>query len=297
MNKQLEKYVENLSKDDKKSLVLKTLKTSEECGELADRVLAYSSAPQSMHKVVTKQEILEESVDLTLTALSIPLSMGFSFDDIYGMMSKKCNKWAELQRNEKAKSHMFEIHIYLKVKDEAMTWFKTGCMEANVKPIIVENEGVAKLDVMTSSKFYGNFQTSLKEAERIKRVFQKRGFDVYRTKIETIPTHPAAIKTEEDNNFYMEAHLQIYIPSKVVKGKLVKLLKSYHYSHLSKNPFKKLAKGYIQMVSLREKVKPAVFEGAVMELQESLLMGGFQVIEKPEIEFCIYDDNKDKSKF
>jgi len=301
MNKNLEKYVLDLSKADKKRIEAKALKVSEECGELADRVLAYSSSPQSLHKVVTEREILEESVDVTLSALSIPLSIGFSFEDIYDMMDKKCGKWAELQSGEKADTHMFEIHLYTKtesLKDRA--YFSRVCQEIGVKPIYVENAGIKELDVMTSSRHYGSFNSALSTANILKIKFGDQDVAIYRTKIETIPSHPASKNVSySNNNFYMEAHIQVFIPSNKLKVGLTlkQFLKSYKNTHLSKNPFKKLANGYIQMVTLRAKVDRPIFEMDVNEIYENMLAYGLQVIEKPEIEFCIFDDNKNKSKF
>ena len=298
MNKQLEKYVEDLSKKDKKTLEQKALKCGEENGELADKVLAYVSAPQSLHKVVTKQEILEESVDLTLTAMSIPMSMGFTFDDFYEMMEKKCNKWAELQSNEQSKTHMFEIHVYAKVKAGDTEGFRAACKEIGVKPIVVENEGVKRLDVMTSSRHYGNFNSALGAANVLKIKLEEHGIQTYRTKLETIPSHPASKNVEDNKNgFYMEAHLQVFVPDKKeVEPRLKSFLRSYR-AHLSKNPFKRLANGYVQMITLREKCSTPVFEGEVIQLYEALLVAGFQVMEKPEIEFCIFDDNPNKKNF
>jgi hypothetical protein len=86
MNNDLVKYITKLSKSDKKSLSQKCCKVSEENGELCSKVLAYENASGFQDKIVSKKSILEESVDVILSAISIPLAEGFSMDEINDMI-------------------------------------------------------------------------------------------------------------------------------------------------------------------------------------------------------------------
>lgn len=71
MQTQLLDYIKKLSLDDKKTLSQKALKVAEESGELAKVVLPFDNAAGTIHRFIEKGKILEESVDVILTAISI----------------------------------------------------------------------------------------------------------------------------------------------------------------------------------------------------------------------------------
>lgn len=89
-------FIRQLSLDDKKNLSQKALKTCEEVGELAKAVLPYESAPGTNHRFIDKYKILEEVADVYLTSMSIAYCLGFSDEEIEGMINQKSLKWSEL---------------------------------------------------------------------------------------------------------------------------------------------------------------------------------------------------------
>ena len=63
MNQHLLDYIKLLTKKDKKSLIGKALKTSEEVGELSKKILPFCNAGGTVHRFVTKKDVLEENRD------------------------------------------------------------------------------------------------------------------------------------------------------------------------------------------------------------------------------------------
>lgn len=82
-----------LARLDKKDAIQKALKTSEECGELAQAVLSASRAPTCEYKGLTPQDVLEESVDTATCALSVAVMFGFSAEQIREAWNKKLDAW------------------------------------------------------------------------------------------------------------------------------------------------------------------------------------------------------------
>jgi NTP pyrophosphatase (non-canonical NTP hydrolase) len=113
MNKELQEYIKNLSLKDKKNLSQKLGKVMEESGELARVVLPYDGADGTTHRFVEKERVLEESVDVVLTAISIAYELGFTHDDIEKMMWIKAQKWQGIQAKEEKVDYPipYEIHI------------------------------------------------------------------------------------------------------------------------------------------------------------------------------------------
>jgi len=232
MNKELNNFIKQLSINDKKSLAEKGLKTVEEVGELAKAILPFGNASGSLHRFTDKQQILENVADVYLCAISIAYGLGFTDESIEEMVQRKARKWSMLQANEKDVKFPlpFEIHITVE-RPEQIELFKYVCKSIGVKPIIIDlevNNNVIMSDVMTSSLHYGDNESVLKEVERIKMKLEIPSdyftndidtstawteFKVLRTKIETVPWHPAApsvlnqLKFKEGN--YFESHVRI----------------------------------------------------------------------------------------
>lgn len=294
-----------LSEKDKKNLSQKALKVSEEGGELAKVILPYDNADGTTHRFVEKTRILEESVDTILSAISIPYSLGFTHDEIFEMMQRKAEYWQSLQAKEAKVEYPipYEIHITVSlVPEETMKkayemqvkMFKHLCERLQVKPIILdlENDGeVVMKDVMTSSKHIGNNASAYEEAQRIVRGLEYEGFLVVRSKIETVPWHPAAPINEGDQmpkDCYFEAHIGCLIDV-TDKEALANVAKN-NDAHLSRNFFKKLEDGkFVNMITLRK------YNGTyddflwhLENLKDNLNDNGFE-FEKVITEFSIYD--------
>lgn len=298
MRPQILKYIKHLSLQDHKTLSQKALKTCEEVGELAKVVLPYDGAFATNHRFVAEERILEESVDTILCALSLAYDLGFDDDDIALMMERKTEKWASLQRKEEGITYPlpYEVHVTVSLTstDDHINLFKETCATLGVKPIVLEltTPTTHLQDVMTSSKHYGNNRSAYEYAEQISSDLRNRGFVVVRTKIETVPWHPAAPQESEDTmppGCYFESHVPV-----IVHRDKLQLLREYMIKrggvHMSRNTFKRLDGGMVvQMLTLRsyEGVR-SEFEDAVAVLSQELMSEGYDV-GRIITEFAIFD--------
>jgi len=304
MNKDLLDYIQTLSLRDKKSLAEKALKVSEEQGELAKAVLPYVSAYATNHRFVDKYKILEEVADTILASISIAYDLGFTHEDIEGMLEEKSKYWQELQDKEDAAQFPlpYEIHLTVELPDKKeeieqyIEEFKIACAKAGVKPIMLDlqnNDISVMKDLMTSSKHYGDNSSVYKEVQRIKYVLSGDGFIAVRQKIESVPWHPGSPRKVGDkmpDGCYFESHLAIEMDGSQRKENQLRNLISYKGGHLSKNIFKKITEGkYIQMVTFREyDTYKNAFEENIKNTISQFKSNGFE-IPKHEVEFCIYD--------
>lgn len=300
MKQQLLDFIKQLSLKDKKNLTQKALKASEEVGELAKAVLPYENAYATTHRFVAKEKILQEAVDVILTALSVAYDIGATDEDIEEMMHRKSSHWAELQAREDQVNYPlpFEIHVTVKNPSD-IEKFKSDCKEIDVKPIVIDlqdgNSQTIMLDVMTSSVFYGENAGAYNKAWEISFFLKERGYDVVRQKIETIPWHPAAPSDKHANPFmpkncYFESHIQI-ITTTDRKSEL-EVIAHKNSAHLSRNFFKKVSDNeYIIMLTLRK--KEGTYEKFTKELEvlKSDVLAANFVTKKIEVEFSIYDTN------
>lgn len=242
-------YVKTLTARDKKSLSQKALKTSEECGEMAKAVLPYDNAGATTHRFIEKQKILEECADVMLCSLSIAYDLGFTTEQLFAMMMSKANKWDVLQQQELkvAETLPFEIHVTIGAGESGINLdaFKSTCNDLGVKPLLIDMHGqsgeTVMLDAQTSSVFTGTNRTVLDEVERINDGLRAAGFNPVRSKVETVPWHPAAPselnQSDMPKDCYFEAHIPIVV-SEERQSALVDFMKNRR-THLSRNAFKK----------------------------------------------------------
>lgn len=303
MIKELTDFIRHLSINDKKTLTQKALKTTEEVGELAKAVLPFENASGTLHRFSDRTKILDSVADVYLTSISIAYGMGFTDEEIEEMIRRKAKKWSGLQANEENVKFPlpYEIHVTVEAPKN-LEWFKSTCEEIGVKPIIIDLEKNGDLimsDVMTSSVHFGNNATALLESERIVRALMHGNdilqYNVLRTKIETVPWHPAApsktngVKMKEGN--YFESHLRI-VTTEDRRPQLENIATSWN-AHLSRNFFKKISENeYIIMMTLRDyNTTSEEFKTTVDNLKYNLInLYNFEV-DKIEIEFAIYDTN------
>jgi len=137
MNYKLLEIIRHLSEQDTKTLSQKALKVAEESGELAKVCLSYDNAPGTLHRFTETDAILEEVVDVFLSAISIAYDLNYANEDIEDMVSHKVNKWAAIQKCEglDAQKILFEIHIT--VRDAEKDRFREVCKYSGLKPIIL----------------------------------------------------------------------------------------------------------------------------------------------------------------
>lgn len=302
MNETLLNYIKMLSLKDKKTLSQKALKVSEETGELAEVVLPYDNADGTTHRFIEKNRILEESVDIILAAISIPYALDFTHEDIMNMMQLKAEKWQGLQAKEEKVDYPipYEIHVTVELvptkreHELQLNMFREVCSDLRVKPIVLdlENNGETVMkDVMTSSKHIGNNASAYEECQRIQNTLSLNGFKVVRSKIETVPWHPAAPINENDEmpkDCYFEAHIGCVIYANQ-KDKLNDIAKA-NDAHLSRNFFKKMEDGrFVNMLTLRHyNGTYDNFMDYLESLKECLAYNNIQY-DKVITEFSIYD--------
>lgn len=312
-------FIKQLSLNDKKTLSQKALKTCEEVGELAKAILPFDSAHGTNHRFVDREKILQEIADVHLTNISIAYSLGFTDEEIMDMIHQKSLKWSELQaQEEKAQFPLpFEIHITvdgIEMSDSIMCdskkfdleYFKSVCGEIGVKPIALDLEinGGSIRDVMTSSKHFGTNRSVYDESQRIVSEIEKCGFEVLRTKIESVPWHPSApvISTGKEipNGCYFESHIGVIITPEekedltdfvevtLKDGHLIELTGK---AKLSQNFFKKSKLGgkFVNMITYRSNMCGRTkFLLEVEAIKKMLIDEGF-TFEKVEVEYSIYD--------
>lgn len=94
---QLIERVDRMTKQDYPALEFRVMKVAEETGELANAVGMYlrGARPGYPKPVVTPRDIVEEAVDVILTALSVARTAlpGVSADDIMRVAGDKLDKW------------------------------------------------------------------------------------------------------------------------------------------------------------------------------------------------------------
>lgn len=87
---------------DPKTLEQKALKLAEECGEVAQAVLSYCKVPGCASKGKTREDVIEETWDVIITAASLlhQIDNG-KVDEKYSVAirDKKLQKWVNKYKN------------------------------------------------------------------------------------------------------------------------------------------------------------------------------------------------------
>jgi len=304
----LDKFIKDLTKNDKKTLIEKSAKLFEEGGELAKVILPFEGAYATNHRVVEKERILEECADVFLVNLSIVYSLGFSDEEFYSMVMRKAEIWQNLQikedraiaKNKEARTDEmpYEIHITVNAEDGIdIEKYKVDCKEIGVKPILLalQDKSAKKVmdDVMTSSKIYGNNGDAFNEMKRISKCLTKRGYNVIREKIEASYWHPKApFKESGDTTMpegcYFECHLNITVTDETLP-KLSEIAKETN-CHLSRNVFKMNSDGSFKIMMTYRSYEQMFedFNEHLEFIKKRLQEENFN-LEKETIEFSIYD--------
>ena len=88
--------IQKLTSIDKKSLIERTLKLSEEVGEVSQAVLSSTKACGCEYKNKSEEDIVEECVDVIIVASSIICQTygdSLNIDQIKGVYKEKLGKW------------------------------------------------------------------------------------------------------------------------------------------------------------------------------------------------------------
>lgn len=303
LNTDLLNYIKLLTERDTKTLSQKTLKLSEEQGELSSKVLPYEGAAGTNHRMATSRSILEECADIFLVNQSIVFDLGFTMEEFQDMVFKKAQVWNGLQVQEgrafdKFDKLPFEIHVTISNKEGInIDQYKADCKQIGVKPILLalqDKDGSKVMDdVMTSSNVFGHNGDAMVEMERITAELKAAGYTVVRQKIESSYWHPKA-PFERDTSIqmpkgcYFECHLNLVCCDDILEQ--VSASAKLHDCHLSKNAFKSFEDGsYILMLTVRsyEGVYED-FEARMTSIKADLVDKGIKW-EKEIVEFSVYD--------
>ena len=181
----------------------------------------------------------------------------------------------------------FEIHITV---DDLDPMFQEHTSKIGVKAITLDLNSNLK-DQMTSSKFFGSYEEVQVEVQRIHRGLEFYGYQVIRTKIETVPWHPDAMISSEPrlNKKYLEAHLGIRCDLNRIKE--LQTITDAYGIHMSRNVFKNFGKYFVIMATLRDSnCSPEEFNDDVQDIVRTLQEHDFE-LEKVQQEFVIFDSN------
>lgn len=295
MSKDLQKFIRELTEQDKKTLSQKFAKVAEEVGELAKVVLPFDNAAGTVHRFADKKDILEEVADIYLTAISIAYHIGCDDDEIEDMIAYKAKKWADIQRIEARITGKIPFEIHVTVAEADQEKFIKVCENLGVKPIVLDlqKDDLVIKDVMTSSVYMGNNPGAYQEMKRISNGLWAQGFDVVREKIETVPWHPAAPSasgrtTIMPKDCYFETHIGVLVPNNGSISLLNEVAKR-HKAHMSRNAFKNHSDGSCtQMITYRRydgTYEDFEVEAKALENQITKLFN----IDKRITEFSVYD--------
>jgi len=301
MNKEILAIVKELTALDKKTLSQKALKTVEEVGELAKKVLPYDNAHGTRRMFVDKDAIIEEVVDGILCLLSVAYSLDFKDEEIEEWMVLKAKKWHNLQKGEENNKEAFPFEIHITVRsdkwsEDRFLAFKQACVQLGVKDTILElqdqdGKGYG-LDVMTSQRLNGTNESVLQEVDRVRRGLEQRGFIVVRKKIETVPWHPAAPNGENQRmmpkDCYFESHIEIDPESLTVANlRTLSKIVSWFHAQFSVN----VRREGQAMITLRHGSGYLQYhKDQVESLVADINSLGIKIIEQNH-EFSIYDTN------
>jgi len=297
LSKELLSYIKELSKRDTKNLTQKSLKTVEEIGELAKKVLPYEGAFATNHRIVNRLQIIEEIADSMLCLLSIGHDLDITNEELESIVLQKATIWQEKQEAELGLSYPLPYEIHISVQTTDIADFKIFCEAINVKPIVIDLQNTAGQDVMrevmTSSKHFGDNTSVMKEVDRIRDALTIHGFKVVREKVETVPWHPAAPRRSNHapmpKDCYFECHFAVIVDPNSNQDDLTCVARSNRL-HKSTNVFKKKTDGScIVMFTLRHYTGTYEdFLNKVEQAKSDFLSKNF-IVEKVITEFSIYD--------
>ena len=197
---------------------------------------------------------------------------------------------------------MLHYEIHVTVRTNEVERFQEVCKTIGVKPIILDlqkKSGDVLCEVMTSSTI-STYDKTVVEAKAamvgICVLLTKEGFEVIRSKIETVPWHPLAPSehngAQHFEGSHFETHFGVVINSIEDVESLTDIARTFKL-HLSKNIFKRRPDGsYIQMVTYRSYDKVSEdFSLLVDQILKTMYAHHLTLDKLPKIEFAVYDTN------
>jgi NTP pyrophosphatase (non-canonical NTP hydrolase) len=303
LDRDLAKYIKELSAKDQKDLSQRTLKAAEELGELAKVVLPYDNAFATTHRFADREKITTELADTILCLLSIQHSLDISDEELVEKLWKKSKFWDGLQARSGMLTNIpFEIHITVGGLGINRTDFAAICSTLNVKALVLElhnKTGENQFDVQTSSFHKGTNRTAYEEMKRISMGLRRADYRVIREKIETVPWHPAAPQSsgEMPASCYFETHFVVAIEKRFYENLLESLSErfvpeSFEYVvGFSKNQFKNIDEEAVKLiVTGRSRLTARWHREADNHVKQRISKTKARIIETMT-EFAVYDTN------
>jgi len=190
----------------------------------------------------------------------------------------------------------YEIHVTVAEAD--IDGFRQSCAEMGVKPLFLALQlaaGGTARDVMTSSVHMGDDASARREALRVSGGLAMAGYDVIRTKIETVPWHPEAPSVANGRvsgpGQYFEAHLAVTCPAGD-RERLAGIARELGL-HLSRNVLKDKGGG-LGVVMATDRSGETTYEAfreRAEACREAIRGAGYQV-DKLIVEYAIVDSRE-----
>jgi len=193
-----------------------------------------------------------------------------------------------------------EIHIT--VKDADVDAFKRACQLLEMKPVLIamQGDGGTFHHLMTSKTMRGDAQDVLSQAKLDAELMRLGGFEVVRTKIETVLTNPMCRNRQSGS--YFESHIELQftpdqweaVPYSVVES-IVKIISPKLL--LSRNVFKKTSEMVSIFVTYRDTNPETTvydFSLAIKNIVDWLT--DYFKIGKVRSEFAWYDSSIEQDK-
>jgi hypothetical protein len=197
---------------------------------------------------------------------------------------------------------MLHYEIHVTVRTNEVERFQDVCKDIGVKSIILDlqkKSGDVLCEVMTSSTISTHDKTVVEAKAAMVGIcvlLTKAGFDVIRSKIETVPWHPLAPSEHNGQSHFegshFETHFGVVINYSEDVDNLKKIAEQFNL-HWSKNILKRRPDGsYIQMVTYRSYDKVSEdFSLLVDQILKTMYSKHLTLEKLPKIEFAVYDTN------
>ena len=193
-------------------------------------------------------------------------------------------------------TYPYEIHLTVEYNDRKEI-FRVICQKVGIKPVIIDLQrdgAVVDVHFMTSSNLHGTLDDAMLAVKQQTWFLEHFDFKVIRYKIESVPWHEDSPKGENEKcrnapaTQYFEAHLQFGLSSDASLKRFAVIVKDFDGAHMSRNPYKVTADGWVQMVTLRSDLNMWKFRHLTDYLESRLY--GYKIL-KIEREFVVVDSN------
>lgn len=283
MNKDTYRYIIDTLMNDKESFFKKTFNILKNSINL----LKYSIFLKNVEYYL----IIEKVVNIQYELLSLYSRFKIYFEGFEEVFLRKIHS-INKQSKEVKTIFPYEIHLTLNPKDD-LELFKIVCQSMDIKVISLDLN--TSKQNMTSFILYGDYKYIEQKVNSIKNTLIKKGFDIIRTKIETVTWNHLSlnyIPFEHSLNYY-EMHAQIYL-SETEMLILDSIINKLPYIiHKSKNLKKVSLNKECVILTYRNNIVLSKFNQHCKNILDALI--NFEVV-RYEQEYIVLDTNLELDK-